>query len=227
VSCEAPRESAAKAGPLVTEGQQMTETSQSPPPAGLPGRAKARCRRGAAQVTGADIVRIARTLAVEPWQFTQSAPVARDEPDGIVLDKGRRRVSLTLATNTDGCLFAIRTSGGVGCCGLGELAPVACRIFPADPRANTRPGAKSGRSGAEKGTHPEDGSIDQERLASLRHEWELDQAHWHELIKRWNTVAGDARPAAPALSLPDFQRYLLEAQAAREAGTAWPEEVRP
>lgn len=95
-------------------------------------RTKTRCTSGAHEVTGADIARIARTLAMEPWHFTQTAPAAADDPIGIVLDGGRRRVRLNLATAAHGCVFLVETLTGVGRCGLGDTAPLSCRHFRAE-----------------------------------------------------------------------------------------------
>jgi hypothetical protein len=159
------------------------------------------CARGARHVTGADVVRIARTLAVEPWHFTQTTPAAADDPLGVVLDKGRRRVAITLANAAKGCVFLVVTGSGAGRCGLGEVAPVACRLFPAEP----------------------DGGSPDEEHQHLAAEWTADQAHWEEVVRRWNAQAN----AVGTPGVEDFHRYLLEAQHGREAGTAWPEEVRP
>jgi len=170
--------------------------------------------RGARYVTGADIVRIARTLALEPWHFTQTAPAAADDPTGIVVDEGRRRVNLRLANAAHGCVFLVRTLSGVGRCGLGDLAPAACRVFPADPAADAPAALREPKDSAE----PE---LDQQLAEALRG-WAADRDHWYEVIARWNAQAANS---GGTYGLEDFQRYLLEAQAAREAGAEWPEEV--
>ncbi len=207
------------------------------------------CASGASRVTGADIVRISRTLAVEPWLFTQTAPAAVDDPGGIVLDKGRRRVTLTLANAAHGCVFLLRTASGASCCGLGDLAPVSCRLFPADPTtsdARTAGPASGDPATADRASgdaltagpasgdpatgdpvagHPSGcrcGERTEPDLDDLRG-WAADQAHWHETVARWNRQFPDI--SAAATNAEDFQRYLLEAQAAREAGADWPEEV--
>jgi hypothetical protein len=215
-------------------------------------RAQQRCSRGVVGVTGADIVRISRALAVEPWRFTQTAPAAVADPAGIVLDKGRRRVTLTLANAAQGCVFLLRTAGGASCCGLGALAPTSCRVFPADPTSvgpmSVDPTSASPESSADpEGSASPEGSDPQrsvgpesgapvaghpsgcrcaERTGSHQHDlrgWVDDQAHWHETVLRWNRQFADV--SAAATGIEDFQRYLLEAQAAREAGVRWPEEV--
>ncbi|GAA0330250.1 hypothetical protein GCM10010151_20100 [Actinoallomurus spadix] len=182
-------------------------------------RAKTRCARGARHVTGADIVRISRTLAVEPWQFTQTAPAVAGDPTGIVLDKGRRRVFLKLANAMHGCVFSVRTPSGATCCGLGDVAPASCRIFP----AATKDGAPEVRS--EPGCDCREWKLedlDQEALTETLRTWSADRDHWFEVVARWNALATESDED---LSIEDFQRYLLEAQYAREAGAGWPEEV--
>ncbi|MFF3244652.1 hypothetical protein ACFYWY_13155 [Streptomyces sp. NPDC002870] len=100
-------------------------------------------QRRARYVTGADIVRISRAPALEPWHFTATAPAAAGDPTGIVLAEGRRRVSLRLANASAGCVFLIRTASGSGHCGLGDLAPVSCRIFPVEPGEGTVPASQA------------------------------------------------------------------------------------
>lgn len=182
-------------------------------------RAKARCARGPRQVTGADIVRISRTLALEPWHFTETAPAIADDPTGIVLDKGRRRVFLKIANATNGCVFSIRTPSGARGCGLGDLAPVSCRIFPAD----TKDGAPAIRR--EPGCDCREWTLedlDQEAVTEALRTWSADRDHWFEVVERWNALASES---AEELGIEDFQRYLLEAESARETGAGWPEEA--
>ncbi len=192
-------------------------------------RAQNCCSRGAADVTGADIVRISRTLAVEPWFFTQTAPATFSDPAGIVLDKGRRRVTLTLANAAHGCVFLLKTASGASCCGLGDIAPVSCRLFPADPMtgdpttvdpATADPATADPIAGHPPGCRCRERT---EQHLEDRCGWAADQAHWHETVARWNRQFADAK--AHAVGIKDFQRYLIEAQTAHEAGAGWPEEV--
>jgi len=181
-------------------------------------RADSRCARGARYVTGADIVRISQTLALEPWHFTETAPAAAGDPTGIVLDGGRRRVNLRLANANHGCIFLVRTLTGAGRCGLGDLAPASCRMFPADPPKGAKQGCQNDGCGCQEWAEQRDS----EALAEALRGWVADRDHWYELIRRWNALAAES---GDDLSVEDFQRYLLEAQAAREAGEVWPEEV--
>jgi hypothetical protein len=158
-------------------------------------RADTRCTRGAHHVTGADIIRISRTLALEPWHFTQTAPAAADDPTGIVIDAGRRRVRLSLANASHGCVFLVRTPSGAGRCGLGDAAPASCRHFEANGDAPANADAE------ERGT---------------------DRDHWREDVTRWNVLAGRSDFSS---GIEDFQRYVLEAEYTRRAGLNWPEDV--
>jgi hypothetical protein len=213
----------------------MGKSAASPPTEAATPRAKACCLAGAANVTGADIVRIARTLVVDPWQFTQTAPAAAGDPDSVVVDKGRRRVNLKLATAAHGCVFRLPMPSGASWCGLGDLAPISCRVFPVDPSnggrgGETRPGSPTAApvaAATAPATEPADGTGRADQLDDLLQQAAADQAHWREIVTRWNRLGAVQHPKAPVTTIEDFQRYLLEAQVAREAGTGWPEEVQP
>lgn len=196
-------------------------------------RTESLCVRGARYVTGSDIVRVSRALALEPWHLTQTAPAAADDPTGIVTHGGRRRVNLRLANGPYGCVFLLRTAGGLGHCGLGELAPVSCRAFPAQLGDGTPAAAKKSPVGSRQLTEAD---LDQELLADAKRGWTADRDHWFEVVERWNalpdesdagggTGSGSGSGSDDESGIRDFQRYLLETHAAREAGTAWPGEA--
>lgn len=191
------------------------------------------CVRGARYVTGSDIVRVSRALALEPWHLTQTAPAAADDPTGIVTNGGRRRVNLRLANGPYGCVFLLRTAGGLGHCGLGELAPVSCRAFPAQLGEGAPAGTTKSRGGSGQLTEAD---LDQELLADAKRGWTADRDHWFEVVERWNALPDESGAGAGSgtgsgsgpddeSGIRDFQRYLLETHAAREAGTAWPGEA--
>ncbi|MFB9833546.1 hypothetical protein [Actinoallomurus acaciae] len=155
---------------------------------------------------------------MEPSHFTQTAPAAAGDPTGIIIDKGRRRVTLKLANAPHGCVFLIRTPSGAACCGLGDLAPISCRVFPADtkdgpPAIRTEPGCDC------REWKPAD--LDEEALAEALRTWSADRDHWFEVVARWNALAVTSDEES---DIRDFQRYLLEAEFVREAGARWPEE---
>lgn len=181
-------------------------------------RAATRCARGSRYVTGADIVRISRTLALEPWHFTETSPAAAGDPTGILLDEGRRRVNLRLANGPKGCVFLMTTESQARC-GLGDLAPVTCRIHHTDLGEGARPAQPERGCGCESRGVP---GMGMRELSEAGHQWTTDRNHWFEVVERWNAIA--ERSPHP-LGIQDFQRYLMEAQAAREEGAGWPEEV--
>jgi hypothetical protein len=85
------------------------------------------CPDGRIAVSGRDITRITRQLAVEPWQFADIVRTRRDDPDGIALDAGPHRHRLVLQRDTDGdCVFLLRMNDGTARCGLGALRPATC-----------------------------------------------------------------------------------------------------
>ena len=119
----------AKRNALADGSTERAESAPDARRAWFAAREKARCTKGDFQVTGADIARIARTMLLDPRHFTQTAPAQADDPVGINVHQGRRRVTLGLATSTNGCVFLIRTTGGPCLCGLGSLAPLSCQLF--------------------------------------------------------------------------------------------------
>ncbi|MFF3713928.1 hypothetical protein [Streptomyces phaeochromogenes] len=189
------------------------------------------CVRGARYVTGSDIVRVSRALALEPWHLTQTAPAAADDPTGIVTHGGRRRVNLRLANGPYGCVFLLRTAGGLGHCGLGELAPLTCRAFPAELGEGAPAAVNKSPGGPRQSTEAD---LDQELLAEAKRGWTADRDHWFEVVERWNALPDESEGGSGSGSVSgsdddsgirDFQRYLLETHAAREAGTVWPGEA--
>lgn len=178
-------------------------------------------------MTGWDIARVSRALALEPWHVTQTAPAAAEDPTGIVTDGGRRRVNLRLANGPHGCVFLLRTAGGLGHCGLGQLAPVSCQVFPARLGESVTPAPAPEQSEEER--QPDEAprrltatGPDEETLAEAKRGWAADRDHWFEIVERWNALTEGSEDEP---GIRDFQRYLLEAHAAHEAGTAWPGEA--
>jgi hypothetical protein len=179
--------------------------------------AKSCCEREVV-VTAADIVRIARGLAVDPWHFVASAPATEDDPGGLVLDQSGDRRRPVLMKSVVGCVFLIRTSSGAGRCGLGDLAPVSCRIFPADPAA-----AKV-TVRADPGCVCRDWTDDDLEAVELTGPLSmarLEGGRSDELIAKWNTYAATRGEAEPKPDLEDFLRYVLTAQTILDSGGDW------
>ena len=144
-------------------------------------RVKACCSRGA-EVTGADLVRIAKGLAVEPWHLVESLPAGDDDPTAISLGPGRQ-VRLRLPTTTSGCAFLWRTKFGAGRCGLGDLAPAACQVFPAEPRraapcVRSEPGCVCRQW--------TDDDLDPDELEEPVRAAHQELVEWYDAVSRWN-----------------------------------------
>jgi Fe-S-cluster containining protein len=91
-------------------------------------------------LTADEVVAIARTLAVAPERFARLAPVGTAasggaEPVTIKLSRDGPGHRVVLRRRDDGegrtrCVFLMTAGSGRKLCGLGELAPGACRTFP-------------------------------------------------------------------------------------------------
>jgi hypothetical protein len=178
--------------------------------------AKRCCERGNPEVTTADVVRIARALAIEPWTFVELIPIA-DDAAGVEVDQSGQQYRQVLATGAAGCVFLIRTSIGAGRCGLGELAPAACRVFPADPAAaevtvRTSPGCVC-REWTVR-------DLDAEELTGTLAAARTDRAESRALVERWNAYVRRAGSEA-AIAAEDFLRYALHAQSMLDSGGRW------
>lgn len=84
-----------------------------------------------------EVVAIARALAVAPTRFARLEVTNEGSADAIAIAPGggdRRRIVLRRRPDGAGrtrCVFLLTAGSGRAICGLGELAPEACRAFPA------------------------------------------------------------------------------------------------
>ena len=86
--------------------------------------------------TGFDLWRIARSLDVLSAQFVSYALADAESETGFLLAAGGDRYELVLSKTADlrrhgGCVFLVKTRSGIHRCGLGDLQPEACAIYPA------------------------------------------------------------------------------------------------
>jgi len=100
-------------------------------------RPKTCCYTAVVIPTGHDVWQITRALDAPPWSFLMYFGVDPTWRDAFALDRSGRRFRLALAKNPelrqgdlDGCTFLFRTRTGEHRCGLGDLRPTGCRIFP-------------------------------------------------------------------------------------------------
>jgi hypothetical protein len=167
-------------------------------------RAKTCCGAGVA-VTDADIARIATGLGVEPSDFVAPAPALAGDPAAVRLGPSGP-VRLRIAVNEGGCVFLLRARSGAGRCGLGDLAPATCRVFPADVAAvEPSPRAETGCDCREWTA----ADLDRDELAGVLASARADLQRWHARVAHWNAYAARADPPP---DLADLWRYLLHAR---------------
>jgi Fe-S-cluster containining protein len=99
-------------------------------------REKSCCSYFLVYVTGDDAARIARSLAVPPWQITAAIEADASFPDAFALARGMRYRLALVRTQFPGeaqpeCEFLVHAADGAARCGLGEGRPMPCRSFPA------------------------------------------------------------------------------------------------
>ena len=84
-----------------------------------------------------EVATLARTLAVAPERFATLAPAQDLDPNAIKLAADApERWRMVLRRRPDGagrtrCVFLVTSGAGRPVCGAGELAPSACKAFPA------------------------------------------------------------------------------------------------
>lgn len=163
-------------------------------------------------LTGADVVRIATALEVAPTTFATSIAAtgpeaAGDDGDAFLesdpRDPRRTRLArLVLRRVPEGaataCVFLLGLGSGRRACGLGALAPTACRLHPA---TDAGPGA-CWRAFGEDEVAPVRRAL-AGRLADER-------AAWWRQVARWNAAAR-SRP------VPMSHEVLLDSVLARAA----------
>jgi Fe-S-cluster containining protein len=99
-------------------------------------RDKTCCSYYTVTVTGGDLLRIARSMQLAATDFLTACRVADEGPGTFLLDPQGSRYALTLARrpfpdpSAAPCVFLLRTNDRHSLCGLGDLRPVQCRVFP-------------------------------------------------------------------------------------------------
>ncbi|MCB9732040.1 MAG: hypothetical protein H6745_05345 [Deltaproteobacteria bacterium] len=176
-------------------------------------RSRVCCTREHTPVTHRDVARVAAALAVAPELFCDAVPTSAEDPLGLDLGDGRRaRAVLRRRDDGDGalaCLFLLALDGGRRLCGLGELAPRRCGLFPVIGRGEV---AADGLCWRPWRWEELAGDVDREALTAL----EADRAAFAAVVARWNAFAARRRRR---LSLATALAFLLN-EAAREAEAA-------
>ncbi|HET9392480.1 MAG TPA: hypothetical protein VFO29_02985 [Candidatus Rubrimentiphilum sp.] len=160
-------------------------------------------------MTGDDLARIARTLAVPPWTFTAALPCGIGEFGAFALDKSDQRFRAALVRlrlreeDSPFCTFLVRTPGGAGRCGLGEGRPATCCTFPAQLVDDEIQFETSGCTCDWSGVAGEPGDRDALRLQ------EEARQRYVAVVESWNEyVAQTTQPGT--ITYEDFCRYLLD-----------------
>lgn len=94
------------------------------------------CYHYRVHLTGDDLFRIASLLDLAPEQFVTWVETPSDDPEGFALDASGDRYALVLAKSSDprrfgGCVFLVRSNDGAHRCGLDDLKPSQCALYPA------------------------------------------------------------------------------------------------
>ncbi|MFO0744382.1 MAG: hypothetical protein U1F43_01760 [Myxococcota bacterium] len=141
-------------------------------------------------LTGADVVRIAAALEVAPSTFATALPAPADDARAFALGAGRARLVLAQRAEPDGrraCVFLLGLGSGRRLCGLGELAPTACRLHPSSADG---PGACWRTFTADEVAPARRALAD--RLDAERGAWRARVAAWNEAM----AARGGGRRAA-------------------------------
>lgn len=86
-------------------------------------------------LTGYDVWRIAKTLDLISSRFVAHTNASQGNDETFVLDRSGERYELVLQKTTDkrrygGCTFLVSTNDGAHRCGLGDLRPCQCALYP-------------------------------------------------------------------------------------------------
>jgi len=161
-------------------------------------------------VTGDDLTRIARTLAVAPWTFTAALPCRPEEFGAFALDKSEKRFRAALVRlrfeehEKPICTFLVRAPDGAARCGLGEGRPATCRSFPAQLVDNRIQFETSGCTCDWSQVPPS--AADAELLRAE----ERTRGSYTSVVATWNEYVASVAAAAE-FTYQDFCRYLLDA----------------
>ena len=164
-------------------------------------------------MTGDDLARIARTLAVPPWTFTAALPCGSEELGAFALDKSEQRFRAALVRlrlheeDKPFCTFLVRTPDGAARCGLGEGRPATCRTFPAQLVDGEIQFETSGCTCDWSNAAGDPG--DQDALRAQ----ERARERYATVVASWNDyVAHMIEPGT--ITYEDFCRYLLDTYSA-------------
>lgn len=162
--------------------------------------------------TGLDMWRIATTLRVPPWAFTEPVSAPEDAPDGLALDGSDRRFRVALAKRSPkrkrpaSCVFLIHLADGSARCALGELRPSPCHSFPSMLINGVLYLMNDGGCNCHTWSLSE---VDIEQETALVMKELRAKEVYYRVVFNWNDYVGYAA-GEEGFSYPDFCRYLLD-----------------
>lgn len=172
-------------------------------------RDKVCCSYYTISVTAQDLSRIARALQLAPADFLTYYPVPEPEKGAFLLHPEGPWHVLTLARRplpqetVSPCFFLVRTNDHQARCGLGDLKPGQCRVFPAG-LADGFVYLVSEPAGCNRTwSH---GDIDLEEERRRLEEFHREEAEYHRLVAEWN---GRVRQGGRERSGEEFCAFLV------------------
>jgi Fe-S-cluster containining protein len=163
--------------------------------------------------TGRDVWRISRRWGAPPWSFLVYFETRVPRRDAFALDRSSRRFRLALAKHPEfrrddrpGCAFLVRTRTGEHRCGLGELRPSGCRVFPLESREGVV-GVQANHGCSCRAWSLAD--IDTSTERPLLEQRLAESEAYCAAVARWNVEVA-ALPEEEARHFPEYCEYLLE-----------------
>ncbi len=172
-------------------------------------REKTCCSYYTVTITAQDLMRISRALQLAPSDFLTSHTLADEEKGGFLLHPDGPLYALSLVRRllpdetASPCIFLLRTNDQHGLCGLGDLRPAQCRMFPTY-LADGFVAVAHNPAGCVRTWSYGDMDLDEERRELMRFRAE-ESAH-NALVVEWNRrVRSDGRER----SCEEFCTFLV------------------
>lgn len=169
-------------------------------------------------ITGFDLWRISQTLDIPAAQFVAYAPAGPESDSGFQLVAGGECYELVLSKTADvrrhgGCVFLVKTRSGIHRCGLGELQPDACAIYPAYIQEDGLLRVVNDPDGCWRSWSAHE--LDPERERRRFENYARHQKEYAEIVSQWNErVAHSQREYGSG----DFTGFLENCYTARYGG---------
>ncbi len=173
-------------------------------------------------LTGADIWRIASSLQVPPASFLRAVPC--EDGTGFALDTTTRRWHAALARNnskerTTACAFLMQLDATARC-GLGELRPRSCQLFPVTQTHALISIHDQGLCSCRSWSL---GDLDLSHERLLLERIAAEQQRYADVIGGWNALVAQAKQGSQ-FTLTHFGDHLIKVydalDASKERGAA-------